>query len=532
MVIYHTVTYYHILKSAVHKLRFHPDEDGAILVPIGLERKCSGLLNFTAQDAVFSNVCYYAWHNNPPGGDVELKAKEIDAQLEEWFGKDYLSQFSEINICSAAYYFGIWAVEKKLHFHWFEEADGFLSQPHFIQDADRTNNPVRYKIAEELGNYTGDNPCVLSKVVKMSAQLPGFHDDLAVDFDVLREMKLLSKEQQQILLDFFDVPKELSFPHNSALMLTQHFSNMNMLTYEEQALIYQLTCDYYLEGYHLFFKWHPTDITDYPSFMEDVTMISGSFPAELLTLVIQEPLKVCGSIESSGTKNLAPICDRILLFKREYITDTFMQNHRYYFCLKLMEQFPDRPVCTIGMSQSHLENLLEFGDVSVRNGITYLETAEEAMAIQAPQIYLVGSPKDTADLMLEEFLNNRNPEDMMVFLNSNDENAFWQIRGQIPYIVKEIRIRALEPELYGNETGCERLFIFSQDKSLLKKVNEMKYIKKLLQTGVETAVFAEQDKDVQIAALKGMLKATEIQLHRYMAENKQLKEMGTDTKQI
>jgi len=505
-------------------LRFHPDKEAAILVPQMLERKCSGLFPSHSGENIFSKVFFFDWNANPPEGARSKKIEEISKQMEEWFGEEPLSKFEEINVCRSSYYFGIWIVEKKQPYNWFEDADGKLSRAEIFKNtADKRTNPMRFEWADELGNYTGDNPYVLKKFVNLSAQLPDFYDPLAVDFNIVEEIKKLSSDKKKLLLKFFDTPESFSFGNNSALFLTQHFANVKMLTYEEQALIYQLTCDYYLSSYDLYFKWHPTDITPYTSFMDNVTMIPGNFPSELLVILVDTKFKVCASIESSGTLNLSSICDRILLFNMEYITTTFKHNHRYYFSAKLLETLPDYPVCAIGFNQIHMNNLLEFSDVNVKNQITYTQSFTEVEPCSVARIYLIGSCGDVSIETLDAFYASCFEQDILVFLNIDAENYFWPIRNTVPYLVKEIRFRAIDQETYGKSEGCERIFIFTRNQSAMKEVKQMKYVKQLLQTGVETAVFASSDKDVQIAALSGMLKATEAQLDKYIAENRELK---------
>lgn len=523
MVIYHAITYYHILKCAIHKLKCHYNDTAILLVPHTLVHKCSGLFPEGQPEKIFDRVLFFQWNTNPPGGDKEIKLREINEQLADWFGKNYLDDFSEVNICSAAYYFGIWAAERHVKYNWFEEADGMLSKAYFLQESDHKMNPIRYQMAEDTGNYTGDNDCVIKKYINLAAQEQVFSDERIENFNVLNELYLLTPEHQKMLLKFFDVPQELHFESNSALVLTQHFANMRLLSYEHQILIYQLTLDYYLGEYSIYFKLHPSDLADYASAIENVTILSGQFPSELLLLLLKEPIEVCCSIESSGTKNLAPICKRILLFERDYITTTFLQNHRYYFCLKIMEIFPAMPVCAIGMSRTHLENLLEFGDLKLNNEITYIDTLEEVPASEGPRLYLIGNIRDFDADKFRIFINTHCESDIFLFLNANDENYFFEFRNQIPYIAKEIVIRATDQHTYGTSVSVERIFIFSRDQEAMECIKKMKYVKQLLQTGVETIVFPSTDKDVQIAALKGMLKATEVEMNIYREENRKLK---------
>ena len=523
MIIYHAVTYYHILKFTLHKLNYHINDKAVLLVPGPLQRKCSGLFTDDTKKNIFSAVYFYNWHPNPPQGSKQHKIDEIDKQMAEWFGEGYMDEVSEINVCSAAYYFGVWLAEKKIKFNWFEEADGFLSTPYFLQNADRDCNKVRYNMAEELGLYTGENENIINKYVKVEAQAPGVCDENTRDFNVLDELKKLNEEQKSMLLSFFDVPLDLKFEKNSAIILTQHFVNMNMLTYEESALLYQLTTDYYLNDCKLYYKWHPTDITDYPDFMDGVTMVGGSFPSELLTIMANEPIKICGSIESSGTKNLASMCEKILLFDRDYVLNSWKNNNRYYLCTKIMELFEKVPFYMLGMNECHINNMLEFGDVNIDTELTFLDGFIRSEDNAAAGIYFIDKGDEVDSLILDMFYEKANDNDVYVFLNANNENCFWPIKDEMHCVVKEIEISALEQEKYGADVWYERVYIFSKNENMLERIANMKYVKELKQTGVKTVVPELQDKDKEIAILRGMLTATEAQLKKCVEENKILK---------
>ena len=70
---------------------------------------------------------------------------------------------------------------------------------------------------------------------------------------------------------------------------------------------------------------------------------------------------------------------------------------------------------------------------------------------------------------------------------------------------------------------CKRVVIFASGDLEKEKIKDMKSTKRLLNTGAETVVFESMDKDLQIAALNGMLKATEKELMKYVKENEDLR---------
>lgn len=517
MILYHAITAYHILKSAVHKLCFHPEEDAILLIPNFLVRSFSGLKN-EQNISIFSKCISFTWEKSYPCLSVEEIYKEIEREFQNKTGYPDLSSFSEINVFSAAYYFGSWLVYDRKSFQWFEEADGRLSQPEPIMEDDARINQQRYELAVANGLYTGDNPYVLKKYIKKDAQLPDFYDPLAVNYDVMKEMNKLSQGQRELLLDFFDVPRDLSFRQNSAIMLTAHFCNIRVMTYEEHALCYQLTSDYYLDGHDLYYKVHPSDLMPYQSFMKNISIVPAHFPSELLTLVTDEPFEIGASVSSTGIYNLSSLYKRVLIFNQEYIK-TFWHNHRYYFCVKIMEQFPTYSVCAIGINKKQMENMIYFGDVIEERKVDYYDNIPENNACNKSTLYLIGCQQDLRDEKFQTFFDSKRSSDIIVFLNEDNKYSFYNIMENVPFIIKELWIEAINKEELGTQRGCERVVIFTNDLEAQRKVEKMNFVKKLIQTEAELNVLATIDKDTQIVALRGMLKATEQQLQTYIEEN-------------
>lgn len=522
MILYHAITTYHILRFAVHKLVNHRDEDAILLIPAFLVREPSGLQS----GSIFSKVIKFRWEREINGLTEKAVLQYVGKQLKEYLPGMDIRTFTEINVASAAYLFGSWLFEQQIPYNWFEEADGRFSYPEPIMQDDARIAPMRYQLAAARGAYTGDTPYVQKKYMKFSSQKPGFEDPLAVNFSVTEEMQKLNEQDKETLLDFFDVPRDFRILPGSALMLTQHFANLRVLTYAEHILCYQLTTDYYLGDWNLYYKWHPSDVMAYPSFIENVHMIPGQFPSELLPLVCEKPFEIGASISSTGIRNIDTLCRRILLFDETYLA-SFQYNHQYYFCIKLMELFPEYPIISLDMNLLQLKNMAEFSGVSVKP--TFLD-AHNALAdpdqslAQRPHICLASTCMGQDMDLMREIRESLHPDSIYVFLDLEQTGSFLVLADALGKpIVKEIEISALEPDLYGQEKGKLYVYIFVENENSRRKIQTMKYVKKLIHTGIETAVFPQEDKDLRILILKGMLKATENQLQVLQKENEELK---------
>ena len=519
MILYHAITTYHIFKFVIHKLLFHPDERAVLLIPNFLVQKPIGLLDMDV--SIFNEVYFFSWEGNTSKTNSEKFFEELTFQIHKELNHK-IEDFSEINVAHAGYSFGIWLAENNIPFQWFEEADGRLSQPEPIMKDDERLFPLRYQLALERGLYTGNNPSVIKKYVKKSSQIPNFYDPSAIDFDPVAEMKKFSQPQKKKLLQFFGVPLDLKFGKNSVLMLTQHFANLRTMSYEEHALCYQLTADYYLEGYNIYYKWHPSDLMPYPYFLEVKKMISGSFPSELLILVCDDLFEIGASINSTGIYNIESICKKILTFNQEY-SNTFWYNHQYYFALNLINTLPEYDVKLLGVNSVQFNNLVNFSPIKVKNHISDTNKIEISTKNKIPTIYIIG------EMNTEEVTKSINNysilddfEDVFVFLNCQHENLFFSWMSIIQPIVKEIQTTAIEQDKYGTCIRRDYIYIFVSKLEIKERIKKMKYVKNLLNTGVKTTVLPLSNKDEEILALRGMLKATEEQLLECIEENKRL----------
>jgi len=521
MVLYHAITTYHILKCAVHKLIYHTNEEAIILLPKFLVRIPYGLKQSGCQN-IFNHVLFFEWERKTSNDDLESIIRVIDNEIQEVFGVEVWNEIAEINVCRAAYMFGIYLCYKNISFQWFEEADGRLSNPFPIMKDDERVWPFRYELAMQYGLYTGDNPCVIKKMVNIKSQCEEFSDELAEDFNVTDMLRQIPEKSREKLLTFFNVPQTLHFKQHCALILTQHYTNMRVLSFEEHALCYQFTVDYFLDGYKIYYKWHPSDLMPYVEFMNDAEMISGDFPSELLTLVCDDKIDIVASISSSGVYNLSDMCERILTFNEEYIS-TFWYNHKYYFCAELMRIFPYYKFYAVGLNRVQLCNMVSFG-LNIEKPLLEFNDDFNGLDLTAPTVWLIGKSETISKEILEGIFCNCKEEDVFVFLNFSKENYFIQFTDYCPVIVKTIKIRVIDEEEYGKRESREWIYIFTKSKEIRRCIAQMKFLKFLLNTGVEVSVDSDEDKDVRIKALEGMLKATEDELIKYRTENLELKE--------
>ena len=196
-----TLVYIKLIEEVLKK-----GKEAILLVPNFLLRKPSGVLKPNVSE-IFKKVYFFEWERKSVSSEASVIAT-VDCEMKEIINNNDL-QTAKINVARAAYFFSTWLIHNKIHFQWFEEADGRLSNPDPIMNDDQRLCPLRYEMAKKNGMYSGENPYITKKWVKFDAQVPGFHDSNAVNFDVVEEMRLLSKEDQESLLWFFYAPSSL-----------------------------------------------------------------------------------------------------------------------------------------------------------------------------------------------------------------------------------------------------------------------------------------------------------------------------------
>ncbi|MCR4874249.1 MAG: hypothetical protein K5923_00730 [Clostridia bacterium] len=520
MIIYHAITTFHILKLTLHKLNYHKEDDAVLLVPTFLRRKSTGLKNIT-KDSIFKKVIFFDWDSKfSLIKDEVTLCDSIDRAMELELGKDWQSKIREINVCSAAYSFGIYLCNKGLKFNWFEEADGRLSDPYPIMANDSTLVPLRYMWANKYGLYTAQSPIIQKIYANMNRQLDGYNANNVQHYDVMEEMRTLSDSEKNQLLEFFDVPKDLEFPKNSVLLLTQHFHGLRMLTWEQHILCYQMMCDFYLSGYKIYCKWHPSDLMPYEDFLKISGTISGNYPSELISIVSPNNFSIGAAISTTGIGNLASMLDRILLFDESYLK-TYCDDIYYYDFLHIMKKLSIKEAVAIRANQKQFDNMISFGEPNVNVKIAYLDDVQGIKKTDAYRIIFVMNCEDRVLVEdIKKLIKGRTSNDIFVFTSNHFENIYDFIKDT-PFTVHDIVLSAINDNI--KEKSVYRTFVFSDNEDYLRRINEMKYEKELINTGIKI-VADDSNRDIEIATLKGMLNVTEARMLQYVEENKQLKQ--------
>ncbi|WP_258270803.1 hypothetical protein, partial [Escherichia coli] len=79
----------------------------------------------------------------------------------------------------------------------------------------------------------------------LNCQVKGFDDENVEHFDLVESIRKVDEKFIKQLLYFFGLNNKIEIGKNSILMLTQHFSNLKMMSFEEQKELYLTVVDYF-----------------------------------------------------------------------------------------------------------------------------------------------------------------------------------------------------------------------------------------------------------------------------------------------
>lgn len=507
MIIYHGITTWHILECWVHKTVYHRDSQAVLILPDFILDKFPNIVNEFPSNVFDVKIIDYRKLDYRL--DEIMFEKKVD-ELVLSMGIDGLLEADDIYVAGGQYMFSHYLIKNQVPFHFFEEAPGRLTTAEIVMQNVLNINEKQYNLAFCDGMFTGNSSLVKSIICNYNAQrsdreLP----NNAVDFDVVDWLKKMDKESFETIISYFNVPL-VDFEENSALILTQHFANLNMTTYVEQALLYQMTTDYFLNTNKIYVKPHPDDLMNYAEELSGASVISGCFPSELLHVMAKKQVKRLLAISSSSVLNLRKYYDEIISFNEEYLK-TFSQNHLYYLAANIIKRIAkSEKIMTLNVNIPQINNMLNV----VYDGMSSPVAVEETDDAYS-SIWFIGKCTDDKAL-----LDIKRKGKLFLFLDVDTWYRFSLSKEECinNSICKKVILRATHEEY---EKGVFYLYIYCEDELIRKGIANMYYVKELINTGIETTVPMNDNKDIEISVLKGILKATENRLNAYIIREKE-----------
>ncbi|WP_101876297.1 polysialyltransferase family glycosyltransferase [Lachnoclostridium edouardi] len=518
MILYYAGTYYQLLCSILHRRKYYPNKPSILIVDVFIKNNTQyfkRILTNKLFDEVYA-LNYIAIRNN----DEHLFLSQAEEEYKSNIPYD-LKEFNEVYVAGAHLWFGIYLSLKNISFSMFEECSGILSNIDKLSENVKNSSIFQDNYAKKFGLYDGNSMLIKKVYCSLINQTISLDSNRYFDFNVLDELKSLSKNMLNQIISIFLNTNEFAVSMNSCLLLTQHFANLNIISWSQQKEIYSIIIDYFTDNNtQLIIKTHPADIMDYENIFENALIIRDSVPSELLPFLFKVLPNSIITVSSTAINLIGEFFNKKISFDFLYESN-YKFTHSYYIALKITEDYINREFnfYAFGVHCITFENLLKYSDLSPRK-VQYLSSGSDLLNIPDNSVIYIDD-YELFDYSIDQinskailiFLHSKQDKRWMNSLLINSKNSLYPIKIQME---KASRI-----------TTLNTIYIYNQE-GALKKMNN---VEKLLPYQ-NARLFSEQYEGdaLYIQILMGILEATEKRLLFYINREqellKQLEERG------
>ena len=528
MTIYHSISYYQTLVCLVHSCK-NTDDKKVILISASIEKS----LDIKWLKKFFNEVIFI---------DIRVGFVPVDADtteineeiLQGYFDGIFNSVHVEIDedtkfyAGGCHYNFGVYLSSKQFPFYYIEEACGLLSNPDHVRNIDR-NNRKEIDLVDELGLYDATASNIIGIICNANEQFENYENSKMIHFDTSKELLSLSPDEINGIMRVYGKVEKKSIPSNSVVVLSQHYANLNMMTYDEQAELYGLFFDYFLEGKHILVKRHPADNMAYSAMFDNVDVIKERFLSEFIPVVMEPLPTMIATISSTGIKPLRSVSKSCLELDFDFEKRPEVL-HRTYMTLELLSHLAlNFEVFYYRINKSMIKNLCEYSNPKFKNlnlvEISSLDEVHENSVLIVDnlpdEIYQEKSIEDIAD-----YFANECPAKLVIFMNSDNKYIFhksfdgarWE--NIVPINLNITFSGQFEGAGLHKYCNDEQFYVYSKDREVLRMASEFKSSKELKHSKlvINTEGYDSEAK-LKIAILQGMLDATENRLSYYLNNN-------------
>lgn len=508
MVLMSAVSLYQLLVCILYRLLYLKDIEVTLLIASSLSYKA----DIDKLTAVFDNIKIYDFGR----GNSKMGFSYFDSFLKE--ENISIPDFDDVFVGCAHSGFGRYIASLGVDFIFLEDGCGALSRPYVLEATIKDENVLAY--IGENGLLTGQNPHIKRIIYNPVNQLYDIQGSKYEPFEVTDSFTKLNKSDQDMVLTLFGISNQYDIPSDSVLILTEHFANLRLMTWEEQTMVYQLVCDYFLGGKNLVFKPHPDDWMYYGMLFPQSTVIRDRFPAELLPPVFTNRPKTALTLSSSSIYSLRPYFDECIEFDHSFSYDRrFHILHRYFAALSVAEQIScdNAKLIVLGANVPTVRNLIHVYS-SKWSDCVQIERLDDLKEYGEPAVVIVDQVENPA---LDSFaickqLMELSEDTLVFFINMDREYSFFHPdikevwRYIYPIEIKKSRIDTAFESYHDLE--AEQIFLFRK-----KGFPKMDSIHKDLEyCGIAIDVDCFDEKENRIRALAGILEATEKRLLFYI----------------
>lgn len=500
MIVYQALSAYQILECIEHKQIYHKDQQTILILGTFILEKYPNYKQLETS-GLFNQVVLFEFGGL--NGSVSDILNEVRTRIEGLLCFD-LSEVDKIYIAGIHTYFSMYLVNENIHFSMFEDGTGALSRPWVLAEIAKKASPKKYEIINSYNLYTHECECIDEKWCNFKSQLADFYDKKAVDFDVVESFEKMSDDAKEATLKFYGIEKKIHINENSILILTQQFSNLGQLTFDEHIKIYQNLFDYFMpeDWSSIVLKLHPDDIMYYKKLFPGVNTINTPFPSELLPYAFSIIPNTIATITSTGVNLIGDKFPQVLKFNELY-EKSFHSDHIYYVTSKLLELWGGEIADSIGVNETQLTNHLHAIHSNIK---VYLLRSDLQ---QKSKILLVDDYEHS--FSIEEIINKSKTYDYVFFMNSlSDYRMFDGTNSEVFEKCVPIQVNVFDSTSYIWILANKE---WKDDFSIKKKLNAL---------GGSMEAIRLNDDQLEMQRLKGLLAATEKRLISAIEEKNKL----------
>lgn len=526
MVLYHVITTYQLLYCMVHREVFHKNDKAYLLLPDFIKSKFSHYMEL--KGVFFDEILVFINSEMASATNRDLFFEKINKHFRKVFsdGKLDINKLSHVYVAGAQGFFGAYLVNNGVPFIFVEEGCGLISQPEILENIAEGISLIRHQISKEFGLYTGENPLVKKRICNLNAQVEGFQADNLEHFDVVEQLLRVDEDFRDKVLYFFGINKRITVKENSLLLLTQHFANLKVMSFEEQKMIYKTVVDYFTQNYNLLIKPHPDDLMYYDAMFPESIVIRERFPSELIPFVFSSPPKEIMTISSTAINSLKSYFKEPIRFTVEY-EKHFTITHKYYSILKTLSEL------TNYITLSHIyccsadcllvQNLLNYSDAWSAKGINVSQLNDMRVKKNSAIIFDDLFDNDSTQISPIRLAELIDEDSVLIFPNSKKKYIFYEYPKKeiFDHIVPVVIVRQDREQ---DEEISEVLYIYSKNRRVLEVVNEIFFNKELKSMDSTLSKQCLSEDQIRIKVLEGILEATEKRLNYYIKLEQELRD--------
>lgn len=425
MILYHAVSSFQLIESVLLKKRYHSEEKGVLVISKDVVNRMKNYEDFLY---FFDEIWEY--HNGDGNRIIASGANVADYFNDIFKNKGCkIAEFDKIYLACAHHSFGVYIAQQNIPYIFVEDGVGALSRPEVLHKVE-AHREIKDALSLEYGLYDGSSSNAVACIYNKNYQVEGFeHSDKYIHFDVYEALSEMDENDRRYLLKIFTKLSDIPCNKHSVLLLTEHFANLQIFSWDEQILLYQLLVDYFFEDYSLVFKPHPDDLMYYEELFPGSYIIKERFPAEILPFLFSQKPEVVATVSSTAIYTLKSCFDNTIEFNYDFshYKRQFKDLHRIYTALKIAENICNETIYTYAMNHIVAENFISAGRISVKNAVKldslqeFLETKDDGVLIIDNCPYYSEDNERTIGDFLEKLPQNKT----VIFTNSEKDYCFY-----------------------------------------------------------------------------------------------------------